>query len=185
MDFTQKTLHLDGMVGTVLVSLWIWKAGLGLTECVDVVYWVQQFPIKEFGAMVRACYALVACFELVVFSSITVVYFASIVVSVIVPSIYIAVVYYSLHHCSFCFFILANNRQCIFFLFTFVLLLLLLVVLLLLPAEKMMQHHILLYVYLFSFSLLSIYPNLLCCFRKNEDDIHTASSQYYATTMMA
>ena len=54
-----------------------------------------------------------------------------------------------------------------FFFFTFVLLLLLLVVLLLLPAEKMMQHHILLYVvYLFSFSLLSIYPNLLVASEK-------------------
>ena len=54
----------------------------------------------------------------------------------------------------------------VFFFFTFVLLLLLLVVLLLLPAEKMMQHHILLYVYLFSFSLLSIYPNLLVASEK-------------------
>ena len=60
----------------------------------DVVYWVQKFTIRN-------CSALVACFELVVFSSlvaclfcahlvvlssIAVVYFASIAVSVIIPS---------------------------------------------------------------------------------------------------
>ncbi len=153
------------------------KGGQALPECVDVVYWVQKFTIRN-------CSALVACFEFVVFSSIAVVLFCVHYGQCYYPlhcSRFIlrplwSVFFIPLHHCSFCV-ILANNRQCIFFhVRSFVVVSTFCCCCL--PGEKddAAAPHT---VRLFSASLLSILIiNLL-----QKKKTTTASSQYYATMM--